>query len=157
MDSTNPAEGIMMESLVNNTKKILIVFLSLTLLFSCGGDKNKQEAAEKDVAMAFFDAIYNQKNLKKAVELSSVSFQKELKKYKTANNLARRLLNLQFNSVKMTTAAQKTQIIDEYNTQVSMTVVFTGERNNGTFKDFKRIRLIKENNTWVVDKILKNS
>jgi len=146
-----------MRALLNITKSIIITFVSLSLLFACGTDNNKQEMAEKDVALAFFDAIYNQKDLKKASKISSVAFQKELTKYKTANNLARRLLNLQFNSVKMTTAAKKTQIIDEFNTQVTMTVVFTGERYNGTFKDFKRIRLIKENNNWVVDKILKNT
>jgi len=146
-----------MELVFDKMKSIIIPFLSLTLLFSCGTDQNESEIAEKEVAMAFFDAIYNQKDLKEATKLSSVKFQKELKKYKTAKNLARRLLNLQFNSVKMTTAAQKTQIIDEYNAHVTMTVLFTGERFNGTFKDFKRIRLVKEKNNWVVDKILNNS
>jgi len=133
----------------------IICFLT-QLLMACGAD-NKVEISEKKVAMDFFDAIYNQKNIKQALTLSSKKFKKEIKKYKTANNVARRLLHLQFNSVKMTTAAQKTQIIDEYNTQITMTVVFTGKRSNGTFKDYKKIRLIKENDTWVVDKILQDS
>jgi len=144
-----------MVQLINRIKYIVVIFLSLTLLSACG--EKEAEAAEKEVAIAFFDAVYNQKNINKVIKLSSIKFQKEIKKYKTAKNLARRLLNLQFNSVEMTTAAQKTQIIDEHNTHVTMTVVFTGKRHDGTFKDFKKIRLVKENNVWVVDKIINNS
>lgn len=143
----------------NYIARFLFCFFSATLLFACSGDNNNKaaELSEKKVAMAFFDALYNQKDIKQVIAHSSSKLKKEVQRYKTAKNFARRLLNLQFNSVKMTTAAQKTQIIDEYNTQVTMTVVFTGQRDNGTFKDFKRIRLIKENNAWVVDKILKDT
>jgi len=133
-----------------------MLFLLTQLLVACGDDK-KIEVSEKQVAMNFFDAIYNKKDIKQAMALSSKRFKEDVKKYKTASNFARRLLHLQFNSVKMTTAAQKTQIIDEYNTQVTMTVVFTGKRQETTYKDYKKIRLIKENQAWVVDKILKDS
>ncbi len=133
-----------------------MLFLLTQLLVACGEDK-KIAVSEKQVAMNFFDAIYNKKDIKQAMALSSKRFRQDVKKYKTASNFARRLLRLQFNSVKMTTAAQKTQIIDEYNTQVTMTVVFTGKRQENIYKDYKKIRLIKENHAWVVDKILKDS
>jgi Zn-finger domain-containing protein len=152
-----PQQGTKMRIKNLPIKKTVIIFLFLSLLSACGGEVKKAQSSEKQVALAFFDAIYNQKDIKKALPLSSTEFKKQLKAYKTASNFARRLLQLQFNSVKMTTAAQKTQIIDEYNSQVTMTIVFTGQRNSGTFKDFRKVRLIKENDTWVVDSIVDNS
>ena len=107
------------------------------------------------LAVAFFDAIYNAKDLQKAMSYSSPNFKKEIEKYKSANNVARRLFRMSFESVKMTTSASKSQIIDDFKAQVTMTVLFTGQRNGSTHKDYKRIRLIKENDVWLVDKLIK--
>ena len=127
------------------------------LLFGCNSKEETPELNEKKVAVAFFDAIYNSKDLSKAISYSSSNMKKELKKYKTANHMSRRLLNMSFDSVKMETAAANTQIIDEFNIQVTMTVLFTGKRNGTIYKDYRKIQLIKEKNIWVVDKFIENS
>jgi len=134
---------------------LLFLLLSTTLLLGCNSEEEKKiEVTEKQVAIYFFEAIYNEKNAKKAMSLSTAKLQKQLKKYKTANNIAHRLFDMRFDSVSLHTSAMKTKIINEYTTQVTMMVQFTGLRNGSTYKDFKKVRLIKENDKWLVDKLL---
>ena len=139
--------------LFKHASLVLSLILS-SLLFGCNSEEKKVEISEKQVATAFFNAIYNEKDAKKAISLSSANFKKELEKYHTANNIAHRLFNMRFDSVSLHTSAMKTQIINELVVQVTMVVQFTGQRNGSDYKDYKKIRLIKENDTWVVDKLL---
>ena len=134
----------------------LFLFLSSTILFGCNSEEDKKiEVSEKQVAISFFDAIYNEKDLNITLSLSSTNFKKELKRYRTVNNIAKRLFQMRFDSVSLHTSAIKTQVIDEYNVQVTMTVLFTGKRDGKTYKDYRRIILIKEDNVWLIDKLLK--
>jgi hypothetical protein len=136
---------------------LLFVLMSTSLLFGCNSEEKKIEISEKQVAVSFFEAIYNEKDAHKAILLSSTNLRKELEKYKTANNIAHRLFNMRFDSVSLHTSAMKTQIINEFHIQVTMMVQFTGKRNGNTYKDYKKIRLIKENNKWLVDQLLEQS
>lgn len=136
-------------------KSSLLLLLALPIfLVGCNSEEAEPEASEKEVVISFFNAIYNEKDAKKAIALSSTSFKKELEKYHTANNIARRVFDMRFDSVSLHTSAMKTQIINEYNVQVTMMVQFTGKRNGSSHKDYKKIRLIKENNKWLVDRLL---
>ena len=134
----------------------LLFFLVLSsLLLGCNSEEEKKIAiSEKNVVISFFNAIYNEKDTKKALSLSSTSLKKELEKYHTANNIAHRLFNMRFDSVSLHTSVMKTQILSEKHVQVTMMVQFTGQRNGKTYKDYKKIRLIKENDKWLLDKLL---
>jgi len=123
----------------------------------CNSEEKKVVVSEKQVAISFFEAIYNEKSAKKAMSLSSSNLKKELKKYHSANNIAHRLFNMRFDSVSLHTSAVTAQIIDESYVQVTMMVQFTGKRNGNIYKDYKKVRLIKENDKWVMDKLLKPS
>jgi len=136
-----------------NSSFILLLLLS-SFLYGCSSEEKKVEISEKEVTLSFFNAIYNENDAKKAMSLSSTNFKKELEKYHTASNIARRLFNMRFDSVSMHTSAMKTQIINEYHVQVTMMVQFTGKRNGNDYKDYKKVRLIKENDKWLVDKLL---
>lgn len=133
-----------------------LIFITIValVLFGCNSDKKEVEKPVQKVVIAFFDAIYNKKDLNRAVLFSSKNLKKELKQYKTVRHLSRRLLNMSFDSVTIETTTTKTQIIDEFNVQITMTVMFTGQLDGSLFKDYKNIRVIKENNAWLVDKIL---
>jgi len=136
---------------------LLISLLLTSLLFGCNSEEKKVEISEKEVAVSFFNALYNEKDAKKAMTFSSPAFKKELEKYQTASNIARRVFDMRFDSVSLHTSAMKTKIINEYTIQVTMMVQFTGKRNGNDFKDYKKIRLIKENDKWLVDKLLEDS
>lgn len=134
---------------------ILILVFSLSLLSGCISEEKEVEVSEKKAAILFFDALYNEKNTDKVLALSSDSFKKELSLYHTASNMGRRVFNMSFESVTLHASAMKTQIIDKYLVRVTMMVQFTGKSHDGGIrKDYKRIRVIKEHEKWVVDKLL---
>jgi len=139
------------------SSSLLFLLLLSSLLFGCNSEEEKVEISEKQVAVSFFNAIYNEKDAKKAMSFSSTNFKKELEKYHTASNIARRVFDMRFDSVSLHTSAMKTQIINEFNVQVTMMVQFTGKRNGSDYKDYKKIRLIKENDKWLVDKLLEDN
>ena len=138
---------------MSTMKKLFII--SLIALTTLGCNAEKTQGAE-EVAIAFFDAIYNEKDIKKAAALSTPSFSKEVQKYVTAKNAARRLLNMSFDTVKIDAALGDLKVREEFNTSGNLTLLFTGERFGKTYKELKRIKLIKKDNTWLVDKLLKD-
>ena len=133
---------------------LLFLFSILFLITAC--TEEIKEPSEAEVTIAFFNAVYNQKDLSKVLSFSSERFQKEINRYRTLNNFSRRVLNLSFDSVTIETQKSNTKVIDEFNIQVVITVMLTGLRNEKTYKEVKKIQLIKNNNIWLVDKILKN-
>jgi len=142
--------------MILSLKRNIGLLLILSMVYATLGCKEEiKEPSESEVTIAFFDAIYNQKDLKTVLSLSSKSFTKEIKKYKTLNNFSRRALNLSFDSVTMETQKSNTKVIDEFNIQVVITVMLTGLRNERIYKEVKQVQLIKNNNTWLIDKLLK--
>lgn len=130
------------------------LFISLLfLLISCTEEEVKMPT-DVDITVAFFDAIYNEKDLDTVLLYSSSSFKEEIRKYKTVSNVARRMLNLSFDSVSVNTQKSGAKVIDEFNEEVTMTVLLTGKRNERIFKEVKRIQLIKIHNVWLVNKLI---
>ena len=132
--------------------KSLLISL-LFLLISCTEEEVKMPT-DVDITVAFFDAIYNKKDLDTVLLYSSSSFKEEIRKYKTVSNVARRMFNLSFDSVSVNTQKSGAKVIDEFNEEVTMTVLLTGKRNERIFKEVKRIQLVKINNVWLVNKLI---
>ena len=141
---------------MSNFRKIYlrISIIFFVAIWGCNPSSKESDLSEQEVAVAFFEAVYNQKDLQKVLSLSSTNLKTEVKKYKTANHLARKFLNMSFDSVELETSSTNTQILDEYSTQVTLTVLFTGQRDGSIYKDYKKVLVVKENNIWLVDKLL---
>jgi hypothetical protein len=138
---------------MNPFKKFLTVIFITFTVFSCGTEK---EDAAEDTAIAFFDAIYNQKDIKAAAALCAPTFATQILKYKTAKNVARRLFNMSFDSVKIDAALGDVKIREEFKNSGSLTLLFTGKSHGKIYKNLKRVRLIKKNKQWLVDQLLKD-
>jgi len=137
-------------------RPILFLTLFSMMYLTVGCKEEIKYPSESEVTIAFFDAVYNQKDLNRVLSLSSKSFAQEIQKYKTLNNFSRRALSLSFDSVTMETQKSNTKVIDEFNVQVVIKVMLTGLRNERIYKEVRKVQLIKNNNTWLVDKLLKN-
>lgn len=134
--------------------KLLITFL---LIFSTGcTEEEVKKPSDVDITVAFFDALYNKKDLNIVLLHSSESFKEEIQKYKTVGNVARRMFNLSFDSVSVNTQKSGAKVIDQFNEEVTMTVLLTGKRNERIFKEVKRIQLIKKNKIWLVNNLIED-
>lgn len=136
---------------MNFIKKYFIaIFIALAM---CGCGSEPKSNAE-DVAVAFFDAIYNQNNINKAKNLCTANLAKKISKYKTTKNVARRLFNMSFDSVKIDAALGDIQVRDEFRTSGRLTILFTGYRQGKIYKDLKKVKLIKQGDIWLINKLL---
>jgi hypothetical protein len=131
------------------------VILIFVLLFGCS-KQEKPESVEtaSQVAIAFFDALYNQKNLDKAMALSSPDFAKKLHRHRTAKQVAIRVCNMSYDSVKIEAGLGDSQVRDEFNKTGHLTLLFNGKRREKIFNELKKIRLIKVGEIWLVDGLL---
>lgn len=132
-------------------KRFLIAMFITLAMSGCGSETNDNA---EDVAIAFFDAIYNQNDINKAQKLCTTNFAKDISKYVTTKNVARRLFNMSFDSVKINTALGDLNVRSEFMNSGKLTILFTGQRYGKTYKDMKKIKLIKQGNTWLIDKLL---
>jgi len=134
-------------------KNLLTLFLLVLTLCGCGSELKVPPTAEH-VAIAFFDAIYNQKDVNKAATFCTLNLTKKIQKYVTAKNVARRLFNMSFDSVKIDVALGDLKVREEFKSSGKLTILFTGSRQNQVFKELKAIKLIKKDNAWLVEQIL---
>lgn len=136
---------------MNFIKKYFIaIFIALAM---CGCGSEPKDNAE-DVAIAFFDAIYNLNNINKAQKLCTANLAKKISKYKTTKNVARRLFNMSFDSVKIDAALGDMKVRDEFRNSGKLTILFTGYRQGKIFKDLTKIMLIKQGDIWLINKLL---
>ncbi|MEY8213305.1 MAG: hypothetical protein RPR97_02350 [Colwellia sp.] len=138
---------------MNSIKKYFIVIFVALAVSGCG-----PEAKEKpeDVAIAFFDAIYNEKDINKAKKLCTANLAKEIGKHVTTKNVARRLFNMSFDSVKVDTALGEREVRGEFKNSEKLTILFTGYRRDKTYKELKRIKLIKQGDAWLIAEFLRD-
>jgi len=129
---------------------MIIVALAM---FGCGSEP--KESAE-EVAIAFFNAIYNQNDINKAKTLCTTNFANEISKYVTTKNVARRLFNMSFDSVEIDAALGDMKVRGEFKDSGKLTLLFTGYRQEKIYKELKKIKLIKQGDIWLIDELLRD-
>jgi len=135
------------------------VLLALTVLVTgCMDDKNDITAIDNPelVTIAFFDALFNEKDIKKAASVCSPSLSRIILHYKSTQAVGRHLFNMKFDKVKITPEDSGVKVRQQFKDSAVITVYLTGYYQDNKVKDVKRLSLIQEKNKWVINKILKD-
>jgi len=138
-----------------------IIFLLVLFLSACGGSE-EEEITEIDnpklVAIAFFDAIYNQKDINKAASVCSPKLSRLLLHYKTSQSVARHMFNMSFEKVTdISPDDTGVKVRERFKDKAVVTVYIEGFYNESKIKDVKRLLLIQnDDDQWVIDEILKD-
>ncbi|NQZ88453.1 MAG: hypothetical protein HRT54_12850 [Colwellia sp.] len=141
-----------------NYLKLILISLTL-LLTACGDDENgdiKTSESPEDVSVAFFNAIYNEKDVKKAAKVCSPQLSRIILHYKSPRAVARHLFNMSYDSVVASPDDSGVKIREQFKGAAIITVYFDGIYDNNRVKDVKRLSLIQVNGDWIIDKILKD-
>lgn len=149
----------MIETTHSMTKYLKLLILPLVFtLFSC--EKPKDTITEVDnpehVAVAFFDALYNEKDVKKAASVCSPKLARVLLHYQSPNAVARHVFNMSYDQVEITPDDSGVKVREQFKDAANITVFFNGVYNEERFRDVKRIALIQIRDKWVIDEILKD-
>ncbi|WP_236559792.1 hypothetical protein [Colwellia sp. 20A7] len=110
------------------------------------------------VAVAFFEAIYNEKNIIKAASACSPKLARLLLHYKTPQSVARHLFNMSYDRVtQIEPDVSGIKIREIFKNSTEVTVYLSGYQDEDVIKDVKRLSLIQnDKNQWIIDKILKD-
>jgi hypothetical protein len=133
-------------------------FFSLFLLSACGEDKSKIKLNQnpEQIAVSFFDALYNDKDVEKAARVCSPQLARVILHYRSSQAVARHLFNMSYDNVEVTPDDSGVKVREQFSGKAAITLYFNGIYNEQRVKDVKRLLLIQQNGTWVIDKILKD-
>jgi hypothetical protein len=141
-------------------KSFSLVLFSIFFLFACGTDEEEIKDIDnpKLVAVAFFEAIYNEKNIDKAASVCAPKLKRLLLHYGTSQSVAKHLFNMSFEKVTdIKPDDTGVKVRERFKNKAVVTVYIEGFYDETKKKDIKRLSLIQnDDNQWVIDEILKD-
>jgi hypothetical protein len=142
---------------MHKTLSLIIVF---TFFLSACSDEEKIIETEdpKIVAVAFFEAIYNEKNINKAASACSPKLARLLLHYKTPQSVSRHLLNMSYDKVtQIKPDSSGMKVRELFKNEAEVTVYLSGYQGEDIIKNVKRLSLTQnDKNQWIIDRILKD-
>ncbi|MCL5049039.1 MAG: hypothetical protein M1473_00625 [Firmicutes bacterium] len=136
--------------------KLSTLWVAIWLLLGLAGcDSSVERGPDADeVAIEFFDRLYNQRNLESAAELASEEYRPLLSRYGTVNAVSRYLYNMNFDQVTIEADRQGIQLYREQSDTARVQVSFSGQRNNQRVETLRDVVLVRENNRWRVSRVM---
>ena len=146
---------------MRHLKNILSFLLlsSVFLLTACDSDDSKRITTVDNpeiVALAFFDALYNEKNIEKAASVCNPKLARLILHYRSPQAVARHLFNMSYDKVEMRPDSSGVKIREQFKGTANITVYFDGYYQDKRFKEVKRLAVVQRDGKWFIDKILKD-
>lgn len=138
--------------------KIFLIMLCV-LVMGCN-DKSKSEKQyinndrPGDTAKAYFDALYNQKDLQKAMTMAMPQLSRIMESYGTAKQFSRSIMNLQYDEVVLEIDMSNSSLREQYGDKAKINVIFTGYLNGKKIDDMRSVNMLKIRGKWYIKEIL---
>ena len=140
--------------------RFTIISLLVIVLCACGEKKEglgrygmMDENTPDYAALTFMQSIYECKNISKAIELSSDSMARMLKRYRTNRNVQRYIVNLRYDTVTITPQGGNGVGRSEFSESAKVTLFFSGMYGDDKVEDLRTVNMIREDGQWKVDRI----
>jgi len=136
-----------------------LLLCTVFLLTACGEDDSKKITTvdnPETVAIAFFDALYNEKNVEKAASVCSPKLARLLLHYRSPEAVARHLFNMSYDTVEVRPDSDGVKVREQFKGSANITIYFDGYYQDSRIKEVKRLSIIQRNGEWFIDKILKD-
>lgn len=138
---------------------LALLLCSITLLTACGEDNSKKITTVDNpelVAIAFFDALYNEKNVEKAASVCNPQLARLILHYRSSGAVARHLFNMSYDNVEIKPDSAGVKVREQFKDNANITIYFDGYYQNNRMKDVKRLAIIQRDGKWFIDKVLKD-
>jgi hypothetical protein len=136
------------------------VLTFIFLLAACVGEEKEIDKIDnpKLVAVAFFEAIYNEKDINKAASVCAPKLSRLLLHYRTSQSVAKHMFNMSFEKVtEIKPDDTGVKVRERFKDKAVVTVYIEGYYNESKIKDVKRLSLIQnDDGQWIIDEILKD-
>lgn len=143
---------------LNKTILTLILCTSILLIGCSEEDPKKITVVDNPelVAIAFFDALYNERNVEKAASVCSPKIARLILHYRSPEAVGRHLFNMSYDRVEVRPDNAGVKIREQFKGSANITIYFDGYYQENRLKDVKRLALSQHDGKWVIDKILKD-
>ncbi len=134
-------------------------YLLLTIVIStmgCEEDSISSIDNPELVTIAFFNAIYNENDLKKAASVCSPKLARILLHYQSSKAAGRHLFNMSYDKVEVSPEDSGVKIRKQFQDAAIIIVYFDGTYFDERIKDVKSLYLVQTNGKWVIEKFLKD-
>ena len=139
-----------------NTLKVLALSLAI-FLTGCGGEEEITELDNPElVAVAFFDALYNQRDVKKAASVCSPKLSRIILHYKSPSAVGRHMFNMSYDKVEIKPDDSGVKVREQFKDEAVITLYFDGVYQEDRVKDVKRLKLVQLDGQWVIEKLMKD-
>ncbi len=136
-----------------------LLLCTITLLTACGEDNTKKITTVDNpeiVAIAFFNALYNERNVEKAASVCSPKLARLVLHYRSPGAVARHLFNMSYDKVDIQPDSSGVKVREQFKGKATITIYFDGYYQENRIKDVKRLSIIQLDGEWFIDEILKD-
>jgi hypothetical protein len=136
-----------------------LLLCAVFLLVGCGEDDSQRITTvdnPETVAIAFFDALYNERNVEKAASVCSPKLARLILHYRSPGAVARHLFNMSYDKVKITPDSTGVKVREQFKGDARITLYFDGYYQERRIQDVKLLSIIQRDGKWFIDKILKD-
>lgn len=146
----------------SSSVKSLFYLIIVCLVITLQGCNKNSEIIEQDVddpnlvAIEFFNALYNEKNLEKAARACSPRLARIILSYESPTAVARHLFNMTFDTVEVIPDDSGVKVREQFSKEAKLVIFFKGKFNGNRVEDVKRIKMVQNKGMWSVDRILKD-
>ncbi|MBU2871500.1 hypothetical protein [Colwellia sp. E2M01] len=140
-------------------KTLLITLFTCLLLSSCGEEdpeKINDVDNPENVAIAFFNAIYNEKNVEKAASVCNPKLARLILHYRSPEAVGRHLFNMSYDTVEVRPDTDGVKVREQFKGNAIITIYLDGYYHGNLIKEVKRLAFIQRDGKWYIDKILKD-
>ncbi|NQZ83861.1 MAG: hypothetical protein HRT52_22945 [Colwellia sp.] len=139
----------------------ILKYLFLLIVVSMMGCSSEEESITSIdnpelVTIAFFNAIYNENDLKKAASVCSPKLARILLHYKSSKAVGRHMFNMSYDKVEITPEDSGVKVREQFKDAAIIIVYFDGMYFDERRKDVKRLYLVQTDGKWVIEKFLKD-
>lgn len=129
----------------------------LSLIFTIAGCDTATEISKKgphEVAIAYFEALYNDRDLEKVMELSSLRNRELIEHYGNTVSIGRYMYNMSFDQVDITAERPTGIVYMNRDNTVRLQVAFTGYNGTDRYDEVREVVMIDQEGEWRLERVL---
>ena len=133
-----------------------LYLLLILLLAACSEDKpkvNAQWGTPEYNASQFFHALYNEKDLEKAKQMSTAEYADLMESYGSVRQVGRILINVSFDSVDIRINRSGGNLREQYDDVAEIAILLTGTHDGKQIDELRNVEMVEKNGRWLVQMV----
>lgn len=132
----------------------LLIIGSLLILSACDYNPLDRGPQAHDIAIEFFDRLYNQRDLESALELTSQEYRPVLERYGSIVAIGRYLYGMNFDEVTIEADSQGVQLYRERAETARVQISFSGRQGQAHVETLRNVVMVQEGGEWRLARVL---